>query len=102
MNRIVSGIVSLCVLGCGVGPKAEPERVYRAPNVLLVDESLIGVTLPELEERFGPACLKQGEGALAGWPVFENTILGCVPGTRVLGVYFEGGRSTGYYVGAAP
>lgn len=84
----------LLVAGCA--PKAE--NVVRAPNVLLVDDSLLGQTQAALEERLGPACYTTEQGV--GWNMLQNTVMSCgFPTGQVFAVYMRDGKSIGYYVG---
>lgn len=93
MKRAVI-LAGFLLVGCA--PKAE--NVTRAPNVLLVDDSLLGQTQAALEERFGRPCYTTEQGV--GWNMLQNTVMSCgFPTGQVLALYMRDGKSIGYYVG---
>jgi len=78
-----------------------PEPVTRAPNLISVDASLLGVPRDELIARFGTPCLSTPDGLSLAWPRINDTVLmSCSPSPEILGVTLDAqGYTESYYIG---
>lgn len=100
MSRLLVGMVLLAT-ACGSPANSAGSTTTHGPNVVALDESLIGQTPDALMARLGTPCVTTTDSQpRMAWWVIHNTVVACsIPTDEQLTVQFRDGLSIGYYIG---